>query len=283
MTWAPGEDEKNEFSFAIGKYYQMREAITDERDAGTVFYVYKPIDEDDPTPEALHTIFGYRRQIAEGLEANIETYYKSNKNIPVAEWTREPGNTIRTAFANAETYGLDLQMEVNVNPIYLTIGYGLSEVEYSASTADLVAWIEADEFVYNPSHDRRHQLNVLASYEIGGFTFNAIWKYSSGAPYTKIYALDLILRVPYEDPLEDQGKAVTLYSQPYDGRLPSFQRLDVSVDRKFQLAPKLELEAELGAINSYNMTNVFYFDVNTMTQVNEMPLLPYVSFALKFN
>lgn len=167
--------------------------------------------------------------------------------------------------------------------LYLTLGYGLAEVEYSASADDLVAWIETDEFVYNPSHDRRHQLNILASYKIGKFTANAIWRYSSGAPYTKLYAIDLIVRVPYQDPLQNQGKAVTLYSVPFDGNLPAFQRLDVSIDRKFQLSPKLELETEIGAINSYDMTNVFYFDVNTLRQVNELPMLPYASISLNIN
>ena len=55
------------------------------------------------------------------------------------------------------------------------------------------------------------------------------------------------------------------------------------IDRKFQLAPGVELEAEIGAINSYDMTNVFYFDVNTLRQVNELPLLPYASISLNLN
>ncbi len=283
VTWAPRNTDRQEFSFALGKYAQMREAITDERDAGTVFYVNKPVGVDEPIPTAIHAIAGYRQQIGEFIEANIETYYKNNKDIPVAEWTREPGNTIRSALANAETYGLDIQLELNTKPLYLTVGYGLAEVEYRASADDLVAWIDIDEFVYNPSHDRRHQLNVLASYKIGKFTANAIWRYSSGAPFTKLYAIDLIVRVPYQDPLENQGKAVTLYSVPFDGTLPAFQRLDVSIDRKFQLSPGVELETEIGAINSYDMTNVFYFDVNTLRQVNELPLLPYASISLNLN
>lgn len=283
ILWSPFGTDNQEFSFAFGKYAQLREAITDERDAGTVFYVYKPVNVDDPVPTSVHAIAGYRQRIGNSIEANIETYYKNNKNIPVAEWTREPGNTIRTAFAEAETYGLDIQFEVNAQPLYLTVGYGLSEVEYRASADDLVAWIDTDEFVYNPSHDRRHQLNVLASYKIGKFTANAIWRYTSGGPYTKLYAIDLIVQVPYQNPVEDQGKAVTLYSEPFDGTLPAFQRLDVSIDRKFQISSSLELEAEIGAINSYNTTNVFYFDVNTLSQINELPLLPYVSFSLNIN
>ncbi|MBO6535119.1 MAG: TonB-dependent receptor [Balneolaceae bacterium] len=283
MTWKPLGTDNQELSFAVGKYVQLREAITDERDAGTVFYVYKPVGVDEPVPTAIHAITGYRQRIGDFIEANIETYYKHNDNVPVAEWTREPGNTIRTAFATAETYGLDLQLQLKTDLLYLTLGYGLAEVEYSASADDLVAWIETDEFVYNPSHDRRHQLNILASYKIGKFTANAIWRYSSGAPYTKLYAIDLIVRVPYQDPLQNQGKAVTLYSVPFDGNLPAFQRLDVSIDRKFQLSPKLELETEIGAINSYDMTNVFYFDVNTLRQVNELPMLPYASISLNIN
>ncbi|MEX0770838.1 MAG: carboxypeptidase regulatory-like domain-containing protein [Balneolaceae bacterium] len=283
VTWSPGGSDRQEVSLAAGRYFQMMDGITDERDAGTVFYVYKPVDEGDPLPESLHAILGYRSDLSRNLTANLEGYAKKHKNIPVAEWTREPGNTIRTAQADGFTYGLDLQFEADLNSFYFSLGYGWSQVTYEALSEDLVAWVDEPVFRYHPSHDRRHQLNLLSSYHIAGFTFNASWRFNSGAPFTQIFAYDMILNVPKQHPLADRGRIVTLYSEPFDGRMPSFHRLDVSVDRSFQILPGLELEAELGAINAYNIRNVFYFDVNTLQQVDQMPLLPYMSIGARFN
>lgn len=283
ISWHPDGSDRQEVNFAAGRYFQMMEGITDERDAGTVFYVYKPIDEDDPLPESLHAILGYRREFGRNFAASLEGYGKTYKNFPVAQWTREPGNTVRTALAEGLTYGADLQLEFTLRPFYLSLGYGWSEVIYEAATEDLAAWLDEPVFRYNPSHDRRHQLNITSSYEFAGFTARLNWRYSSGAPYTRIFAYDLALNIPNQDPLQNQGQAQTLYSTPFDGRLPSFHRLDVSLGRTFDLAPKVTLDVDAGAVNAYNITNVFYFDVNTLQQVNELPLLPYVSVSTRFN
>ncbi|TVQ01783.1 MAG: hypothetical protein EA359_13220 [Balneolaceae bacterium] len=283
ISWQPGGDDRQEWSLATGRYLQVMEAISDERDAGTVFYVYKPVDREDPLPESLHSIMGYRRQIGNLVDISVEGYAKRHRNIPVARWTREPGNTIVTALADGTTWGADVQAEFNRGRFYLLFGYGLSKTEYRADANDLVAWIDRDVFRYNPPHDRRHQLNLITSMKFAGLTANAIWQYSSGNPYTKLFAIDMLLDVSTQHPLTDRGRMVSLYSEPFDGRFPSFRRLDVSLSRPFRLAPGFTLEAEIGAVNAYNVQNIFYFDVNTMQQVDELPFLPYLSLSFRLS
>lgn len=282
MTWKPGGSDRHEWSLAAGRYMQVMEAISDERDAGTVFYVYKPVDRKDPLPEAMHGILGYRRQFSNNLEVSVESYAKHHRHIPVARWTREPGNTINTALAEGSTLGFDFQAEYSYRRFFVLLGYGLSKTTYRADANELVAWIDGDVFRYNPPHDRRHQLNLISSIQFAGFTANAIWQYSSGNPYTRLFALDVILDVTTQHPLTDRGRVVSLYSEPFDGRFPSFHRLDVSLGRPFRLAPGIILEAEIGAVNAYNIQNIFYFDVNTMQQVDELPFLPYMSLSVGF-
>lgn len=280
IFWQPRGDDDLEFSLAAGRYYQMNEAINDERDAANVFYVYKPIDKEDPLPVALHGILGYRQQINPTFGLSIEGYVKSQDNIPVAQWTREPANTLETGLVESFTYGADIQAEMNLRNFFLSASYGYSEVTYEAPSNELVAWIDEPVFSYNPAHDRRHQLNVIGSLSLGKYTANASWQYASGGPFTQIYAFDLALTdLPRQNPLTTQGEAMTLYSRPYDGKLPSFQRLDVSVNRRFKISRGFEIETEVGAINTLNTTNVFYFDVNTLQQVDQLPLVPYLSFS----
>lgn len=282
IFWQPTGSDDLEFSLAAGRYIQMYEAINDERDAANVFYVYKPINAQDPLPVAWHGILGYQQQINPNLALSIEAYTKTQDNIPVAQWTREPANTLETGLVESFTYGADIQVELNFQKFYISASYGLSEVTYEAPAEELVAWIDEPIFSYNPAHDRRHQVNFLASVHLGKFTANASWQYASGGPYTKIYAFDLALfDLPRQNPLTHQGQAQTLYSRPYDGRLPSFQRLDVSLNRPFEITKGFEIEAEIGAINTLNVTNVFYFDVNTLQQVDQLPLVPYLSLSMR--
>ena len=282
ISWKPGSSDRREFNLAVGRYMQVREGITDERDAGTVFYVYKPAETEDPLPESLHGIIGWREQFSRSFETSLEAYGKRHFNIPVAQWTREPGNTLNTALADGYTYGFDVQLQYNRSPFYISLGYGFSEVTYEADANDLVAWIDQDLFRYNPSHDRRHQLNLTSSYDFAGFTLSANWRYASGNPYTQLFALDMLLDVSRQHPLEDRGRVVSLYSEPFDARFPSFHRLDVSLNRSFDISPVFSLEMEVGAVNAYNIQNIFYFDVNTLQQVDELPILPYFSLSTHF-
>lgn len=282
MMWRPTGSNDLEFSLAAGRYIQMYEAINDERDAANVFYVYKPVDDEDPNPVSLHGILGYRQQVNRIFGLSIEAYVKTHENIPVARWNRETQNTLATGLADSFTYGADIQVEFNFRNWYISSSYGLAEVTYEAPSDELVAWIDRPIFRYNPAHDRRHQFNVTSSLTLGKFTLNTNWQYASGGPFTKIYAFDLALRnILFQDPETQQGRAMTLYSEPYDGQLPSFHRLDVSLNRIFDISPGFEIETRAGAINTYDIRNVFYFDVNTLKQVDNLPLIPYASLALR--
>lgn len=283
MSYRPFGNNWQEVSFATGRYVQMMEGITDERDAGTVFYVYKPIGSRDPYPISYHAIVGYKHQFNPSLVVNLEAYAKRHYDIPVAVWTREPANTIRTGRVDSETMGMDIQVVADYGPYYLSVGYGLSEVEYVADARQLVAWVPERIFRYNPAHDRRHQLNILSSVKLSNYVVSLSWQYSSGAPYTKIAAYDLTLPgMPDQNPIVNRGRVLTLYTRPYDGRLPSFHRLDASVGRNFRLSRQLGLETKAGVINAYNVRNVFYYDVNTMQQVDQVRLLPYISILTHF-
>jgi len=278
MTYKPTGSNNQEFSLALGRYFQLYEAITDERDAGTVFGVYNPIGKNDSYSESLHAILGYRQRFTRHIETNLEFFAKSHKNLPVARWTRDPGNTLDTGLAKGDAYGIDMQIELNIFPFYFSLGYGISEVTYEASSNELVAWIDAANFKYNPTHDRRHQLNVIGTYQIGKFAANVNWQFASGGTYTRIFAYDYALQnLRNQDPTRNLGRAMTLFTEPFDGRFPDFKRVDVSLNRPFNVSKNIKIETEIGMINSFDTRNIFYFDVNTLQQVDQLPMIPYLS------
>lgn len=283
MTWNPNGNDNIQWSFSTGRYVQMHEAIHDERDAGTVFYIYKQVNKRDPYPSSLHAILGYRNQTFNRFGFSIEAYAKTHKNIPVARWTREPANTLETGLAEAFTYGSDIQLELFLDRFFLAASYGIAEVIYEAPSNEIVAWVNRPVFRYNPPHDRRHQINVISTLDFGKYTAKMSWQFSSGNPFTRIYAYDFAFDdQPRQNPLTHLGTARTLFSEPFDGKLPDFYRLDISLGRSFSLTGNTSFDMEIGAVNVLDITNVFYFDVNTLQQVNQLPRFPYFSIVAKF-
>lgn len=277
LSFRPDGTDQQEISLAVGKYNQMAEGITDERDAGTVFTVWKPSASGDPLPQALHGILGYRQHVGRAFTASVEGYVKDLANVIVPEWTPEARFNTRTTTADGLAYGVDARLEFETRPFYAYVGYGWSKVQYEAATRDLGAWIGGRLFEYAPAHDRRHQLNTVASYAFAGFTTNVSWEFGTGRPYTKVYGFNLALDLPAQSPFASPGTAQTFYDRPYGARLPVYHRLDVSIARDFTMSEQLSLETELGAINAYDRSNIFYYDVNSLQRVDQSPLLPYLS------
>lgn len=281
LSLRPTGTDRQEISVAAGVYRQIDQGIGDQRDAGTVFTVWKPPAPDDPLPAAFQALLGYRYRLGSSLEVSVEGYAKRLANIPVPKWTPEVGVNTETARATGKAYGANARLEYRSGPFYAYLGYAWSKVTYEAATGDLGAWVEGKVFSYSPPHDRRHQFNVVSSGRLMGVTASVSWEYGSGRPYTQIYGLDVSLDIPQERPLEDPGTAQTLYQRPYNARLPAYHRLDVSLKRSFDLSGRLALDTKVGAINLYDRPNVFYYDADTLRRVNQSPLMPYFSAKLR--
>lgn len=283
IAYQPDRTNNQEISIALGRYTQEIDGITDERDAGTVFTLWRPNEREHELQNALHGILGYQQRFGNYLKTNLEGYVKTHQNIPVSKWTPEARLEIETSLANGFTYGFDVRLEYDRSPLYLNLGYGWSKVEYEAVSGDLGAWIEEPIFSYSPAHDQRHKFNAIANYSLAEFTVNVGWEFGSGKPFTQVYGFDLALNSPSDDPLTDPGIARTLYSRPYNERLPVYHRLDASVNRSFEFSSNFSLEAKIGCINIYDRDNIFYFDLNSLERVDQTPLLPYVSLRTNLN
>lgn len=280
LAWQPGGSDRTQISLATGRYVQTHSGISDERDAGTVFMVYQPVEFEDPLPSALHGMLGFNRRIGDFLSVNAEGFVKRHSNVPVSRWTPEPRIEIETALADGLTYGFDLRFSVEKPTFYSSVSYGWSVSEYEAATGDLGAWVEEPIFSYSPAHDQRHKLNLAGGYRYAGFNLDARWEFGSGKPYTEIYGYDFFIRLPFENPNNEPGQARILYDEPYNGRMPWYHRLDISLSRDIELGNGTLLETQAGVINVYNRANIFNFDYSVLERVDQSPFLPYVSLRL---
>ena len=267
------------FSAAAGLYHQEIVGLTDRRDAGDVFTAWtsSPLGE---VPEAIHLLAGYQIRPAPWLKLAVEGYYKQLSDLSIAEWTAFPTFDINLQPADGTVYGIDARLELTTRSFYGFINYGFSEVEYDAQQAAVEYWFGEAELTFSPPHHRRHQLNVVGSLRFYGFTLSTRWQFGSGLPFSESLGFDeFVLLDGPTDVLDEPGDTRVLYERPYNGRLPTYHRLDVALDRRFEFSRTAALTLQASATNTYDRTNLFYIDLFTLSRLDQLPLVP--SFGVK--
>jgi hypothetical protein len=287
----------HQLSAAGGNYHQEVVGVNDRRDVANVFTAWtRSPDLDDGeggtiegVASAWHGIVGYKVTPQPWLELVAEGYYKALDNIAVARWTALPEFTTDLQAASGEVLGLDTRVELRLNDVYAYVGYGLSSVTYEALPGALPARYRGEipqggTFEYRPPHDRRHQVTALLSGTVAGVDLSARWQFGSGLPFTRALGFDVFInpRQPF-DPYEENGQPRVIYERPFEGRLPTFHRLDLSAERTFRLGGSADLTMQAALINAYDRANLFYYDTFTLNRVDQLPIIPSFGVKVEFN
>ncbi len=281
MKWRPWGTVAREVSAAIGLYHQTFIGISDERDAGSVFtaWVASPLEE--VRARALHMLLGWQQRMGP-FNLVVEGYYKRLNNIPVPIWSAIARFTTTLTSANSDIVGLDTRLEFQRRRMYAYLGYGYSWIEYT-SRQDHFAVIADDAIqTYHPPHDRRHQLNAVASWTPGKFEASVRWQFGTGLPYTQPLGFDSMIDMFtfVSGPTTSLGQPRVLFDKPYQGRLPTYHRLDLSAGYTFDTRT-VGVTLQAGAINLYDRVNLFYYDVFELRRVDQLPITPYVSLKVE--
>lgn len=275
--WFPFGNEDSELSFSYGIYSQFVSGITDLRDTGTSFvaWIQSP---DNKKMSATHVLTGWRQKLNNYFQYSVEAYYKDLRNIPVTTWSTIAEFTTELDFAEGDVYGVDARIELGNQSIYGFLGYGYTFTEYRSEQDQFGSWFGSSLQTYQPAHDRRHQLNAMITAKFLSLTTTVRWQYGSGLPYTRQMGADGVFR--YEGNLPNvrnqYGIPRVILDRPFDARVPDYHRLDVSVGKEFTLN-QIKLKTDIGAINSYDQRNLFYYDVFTQRRIDQMPFFPYLS------
>ena len=279
VAWRPAGDGGPGLDIAAGLYRQSLLGISDERDAGSPFVVWTTPRTEEGRVVSTHLLVGGTIPIG-GLRMGVEAYAKRTQNQPVPILSSRAQFTTTLARSNVVVRGADLRVEGSRGALYGFVGYGYAEVEVQAASGDFGYSFGDPVTRYRPPYDRRHQVNGLVSYRRGRTSASLRWQYGSGLPFTRVVGFDdAVPPVGLPDVRTDPGTTRVLFGRPYDGRLPAFHRLDVSMGRTVPIEGG-RLVFQAGAINAYDRANVFYFDVFRLKRVDQLPLVPFVSAKL---
>ncbi len=243
--------------------------------------------------KSKHLILGTEVDIARNLSLNLEAYYKSMDNLVSLNRYRlyaddfehgEHGSNPKPEYLRKEygieygkAYGMDASIKYDDDRLYVWAVYSLGKIT------------KEDEFVeYYPHYDRRHNVNVLISYQMGldrSWEVNLRWNYGSGFPYTPTKGgqelLDFQSGLDY-DYVYSNGELRQIYGDYNSKRLPNYHRFDISAKKRFTLGKHSELEVNLSVTNVYNRENLFYYDRISAERVNQLPIMPSIGINLSF-
>lgn len=282
----------HELSVAGGLFHQELLGLNDRRDAASVFTAWTAIPRPDDGDErggvlegrigeAVHGAASYRIEPSSAVEIAVGGFYRELSNLFVQEWTALPQLSTDLQPADGRSLGLDLRVELQRGPFYGFVNYGYSDTRYAMRDARFDLWYGRETMEFRPPHDQRHQVNVLMEMSQWGFTLTTRWGYGSGRPYSRPIGFDGFVFV---DRIQNQfrvdGDRRVIYERPFNAVLPSYHRLDVSLERPFQLASGVELSVQGSLINTYDRSNIFFLDAFTLERRNQLPLVPSLGLEL---
>jgi hypothetical protein len=238
--------------------------------------------------KARHAIFGAEFELFKNIEFNIEGYYMDFFQLISMNrdklYEDSPGNSAIPDYQKKDliresgwSAGLDVLVKAEIKNLYLWVGYSLMALERSDEVRD-----------YVPHFDRRHNMNVVASYQFGKnktWEINARWNFGTGFPFTQTQGFYENLGFNENingDYTGQNGELGVELGQLNQGRLPNYHRLDFNVKRRFILGENTKLEVNVGATNVYNRNNIFYIDRITFNRVDQLPIIPTVGLNFSF-
>ncbi|MCQ2285472.1 MAG: TonB-dependent receptor [Bacteroidales bacterium] len=281
--------KKIRLKFAAGLYSQNYVAATSDRDVVNLFYGFLSSPSDlskkfdgkeikNNLQKAQHLVLGLELDLIPYTSINIEGYFKNfslltslnrYKVFDDNEHYLDQPEILRKdyIFEKGKAYGGDLTVKFEYKGVYLWFVYSLG-------------WVNRYDGVvtYAPHFDRRHNINVVASYACGkrnAWQFDLRWNFGSGFPYTQNQGY-----YPHYTPV-GIGDDYTSVNEEIDffladlnqARLPAYHRLDLNIKRKFFIGEHNVIELNVGATNIYNYKNIFYVNRISNAIIYQLPIL----------
>ena len=277
---------------AGGLYSQNLVSVTSDQDVVSLFtgFISSPLESallpstligDDQEikgrlQKAQHVVLGLEYDPISPLSINIEGYFKNFSQLISVNRYKMLDEDSEFIWEKGQAYGGDISVKYDHKGVYVWFVYSLG-------------WVKRNDgkIEYYPHFDRRHNINLVASYAFGkrrSWEINCRWNFGTGFPFTQTQAY-----FPHYDPTQINDDYVTSNEDVYflladfnQSRLPSYHRLDIGAKKKFYLGQRHTLEASISMTNVYNYKNVFYVNRTTNDIIYQLPFLYYFGLTWRF-
>ncbi len=256
-------------TYATGLYRQFIFTVQDEYNPNFINSWFA-VDQTVKPGLSVHNIIGYERELWTTTLFQLEFYYKTLENMLTYREQRssvdeELGTEVKAIELFVPTsgyaYGMELFLHKKYGRLAGWIGYTLNWARQSL-----------DNYSYDASFDRRNNVDLLMSYDIGrNWRFSFRFNYGTGFPYTPIVG-------SYLESDDRLDKRRVIYGPRNIYRYPAYHRMDFGFSKFFNWL-RLEWQFDIQVINAYNRENVFFFDPDydaNPIELNVIPMLPII-------
>ena len=302
--------KKIRMKFAGGFYSQSLMSASSDRDVVNLFYGFINGPENLPKTyqdknnntantngviqKARHLVAGFELDIAKGLEIQVEGYQKYFTQLAAVNRNKiyddVPENSAKSdalkkdfILEQGQAIGLDFTAKYEKNRFYFWGVYSLTKnTRYNGNTAS------GNVETYAPIFDRRHNINLVATYTFGKrrhLDLSVRWNFGSGFPFTPTQGFYPQVDFNNQFIFDYTTSNASLGYVPgsfNSKRLPDYHRLDISLKWLYNISERMKFELNVGATNTYNRENIFYYDRIKNKRINQLPILPNVNLSLKF-
>ena len=246
------------------------------------FDVWIASDSFIPVAAAWHGVVGAERRVGIAGSVKLEVYIKRYQRVMEVNRSEDPGvRGDEVLPAEGLSYGADLFARWQPGSGiagWIAYSYGVS-----SRRRDGVRW--------TPGHDRRHDLNVVATRRLAKYRLGARFGFATGTPYTPI--LGGVARRVYDPSRDRWGTGnpeiliESLGGSRNGARFPATHRIDLDVSREF-LYRGATYAPYVSVVNAYNAKNVFVYvyqystNPPTRRAVSQFPVLPSVGVRVAF-
>ncbi|UKN01299.1 TonB-dependent receptor [Paracrocinitomix mangrovi] len=291
---------------AGGFYTQNFTSTTSDQDVVNLFYGFITAPSNIPSDfqlqnsseiqiknglqKAWHGVGGIEIDLSKTLKLNLEGYYKffnqlTNVNRNKIYEDNAENSQIDDVFKkdfiieNGRAWGGDIVLTFKTKHLYIWTAYSLGKV---------VRWDGFDE--YAPVFDRRHNVNLIATYTFGkneSWEITSRWNLGTGLPFKQtvgVYEQPVINNIDDDYVAGNANELTFIYENGNNGRLPTYHRLDLNVKKtlSFENNKNLKIEFIAGVTNVYSRNNIFYVNRVTNEKVHQLPIMPSLAVNFKF-
>ena len=203
---------------------------------------------------ATHWVAGLN-YFQNGLTINLDTYYKTTRNLTRREYTATNTGSINNGVfqllkGNARTFGLDLYVKKDFGHHAVWATYTLSKAEEALALPSQ----QAVNYILAP-HDQRHELKMAALFKVGPIYLSGNYVYGSGMQ---------ILRELFPAEAEDVD----------------YSRFDAAITWKFN--GKLNGETGFSVLNVFDTYNLKYANLKNINLAQNLGSIKIYTGAVPF-
>ena len=268
---------------AGGQYAQWLHAVRDEDLPVRIFDFWVSADDYIPVSKATHAVLGAEGWLGSARFVRLEAFLKEYDRLLEPDPADDP--TVRgDEFRGVEgrSWGLDLLVrQLDAGPLSGWLAYTFTMNDRAK-----------DGVEYAPAQDRRHNLNLVATYRMrGNYILSGRFGFGTGTPFTPIVG-QLVRRV-YDpvrqtwDPAGAERQTNVIGGERNSERYPMYHRLDFAISRPI-IKDRTTITPYLQIVNAYNRRNVWIYQFDyednppTSEAISQFPILPTIGVTVEW-